>query len=279
MKRLGRGTTRNHADLSGLAEQLHNAGQRLAYPPTPDVAAVVAQRLARGATTPRHAPRVRLAWVMVAVVLLLGLWSVPTVRAAVAEWLQIGAVRIQLIEPTATPMPPTGTPRPTAVPTATPVPLANILNLSGKTTLAEARAQLDIPLRLPQYPVDLGAPDRVVVQRLSGGGSLALFIWLDDNATELNPTVRLSLMQMEADAFMTKGEPRTIRETTIGDHYALWTEGPYGLNYQEQGTRFERLVDGHVLIWTEQIDGQEITYRLETDWSLDEARRVAESLE
>ena len=117
------------------------------------------------------------------------------------------------------------------------------------------------------------------MQRLSGGGSLALFVWLDDVATESNPIAHLSLMQMEPEAYVTKGEPRTIRETTVGDNYALWTEGPYGLNYQEQGTRFERLVDGHVLIWTEEVDGQEITYRLETDGPLDEARRVAESLE
>ncbi len=273
MNEIGRGRVRQDVEFGTLENQLRTAGRQFVYPPTPNVAAGETR------TARRYAPRVRLAWAVAVLVLLLGLWSVPTVRASVVEWLQIGAVRIQLVAPTATVAPPTGTPRATVIPTATPVPLANVLKLSGETTLAEARAQLDIPLRLPQYPADLGTPDRVVVQRLSGGGSLALFIWLDDNATESNPTVRLSLMQMEADAFMTKGEPRTIRETTIGDHYALWTEGPYGLNYQEQGTRFERLVDGHVLIWTEQIDGEEITYRLETDWSLDEARRVAESLE
>jgi hypothetical protein len=36
-----------------------------------------------------------------------------------------------------------------------------------------------------------------------------------------------------------------------------------------------RLIDGHVLIWT---DGN-LTYRLETDLSLEEALKVAESLQ
>ena len=36
-----------------------------------------------------------------------------------------------------------------------------------------------------------------------------------------------------------------------------------------------RLIDGHVLIWTE----GNITYRLETSLSLDEALKVAESLQ
>jgi hypothetical protein len=39
--------------------------------------------------------------------------------------------------------------------------------------------------------------------------------------------------------------------------------------------QFERLVSGHVLIWA----GLDVTYRLETDLSLKEAVRIAESLE
>ena len=39
--------------------------------------------------------------------------------------------------------------------------------------------------------------------------------------------------------------------------------------------QFTRMIDGHVLIWEE----NKITYRLETDLELDEAIRIAESLQ
>jgi hypothetical protein len=39
--------------------------------------------------------------------------------------------------------------------------------------------------------------------------------------------------------------------------------------------QFERLINGHVLIWA----GLDVTYRLETDLSLEEAVKIAESLE
>jgi hypothetical protein len=39
--------------------------------------------------------------------------------------------------------------------------------------------------------------------------------------------------------------------------------------------QYRRMIDGQVLIW----EGDGITYRLETDLSLEEAIRIAESLE
>jgi hypothetical protein len=54
----------------------------------------------------------------------------------------------------------------------------------------------------------------------------------------------------------------------------VWAEGPYLLQLSGGDIDLRRLVEGHVLIWT---DGP-ITYRLETDLTLDEAVRIAESL-
>jgi hypothetical protein len=57
----------------------------------------------------------------------------------------------------------------------------------------------------------------------------------------------------------------------------LWTVGPYALQFQRSGQviyDLRRLIEGHVLIWTE----EGITYRLETDLSLQEAVQIAESL-
>jgi hypothetical protein len=68
-----------------------------------------------------------------------------------------------------------------------------------------------------------------------------------------------------------------VEETTVNGRPALWTEGPYLLQFRRDGhtvTEVQRLVEGHVLIWAE----GEITYRLESDLPLEEAVRIAESL-
>jgi hypothetical protein len=79
------------------------------------------------------------------------------------------------------------------------------------------------------------------------------------------------------DAFAMKGVPRVIERTSVHGRPAVWTLGPYVLEYVVDGRRdyqSRRLVDGHVLIWEE----SDITYRLETDVSLEEAIKIAESL-
>lgn len=245
-----------------------------AYPPTPDIAAGVARQLAQPSTRHRRVV-LRPVWagLLVLLIILAGLLLAPPMRAAILEFLQIGAVRIELAEPTLTAPPSFSTPAPK--PTATPQFLSSWLDLSGAVSLAEARAKLSMPLRLPTYPADLGEPDRVFVQKVGGSGSFALLIWLEPGQSE---QPRLTLMQMEPNAFVTKGEPEGIAQTTVHDQRALWTTGPYGLIYRSSGTQFVRLIDGHVLIWTEQVGEQEVTYRLESGLSMAEAVKVAESL-
>ena len=72
-----------------------------------------------------------------------------------------------------------------------------------------------------------------------------------------------------------KMNPALVQETTVNGRYAAWAVGPYPVRFSNGDLDFVRLVDGHVLIWT---DG-EITYRLETELDLEDAVRVAESLE
>ncbi|MCB0083606.1 MAG: hypothetical protein KDE47_21855 [Caldilineaceae bacterium] len=246
----------------------------LAYPPTPDIAAEVARRLEQPSARHRHfALRPAWAGLLALLAILAGLLLAPPIRAAIMTFLQIGAVRIELSEPTVASQPTLSTPVPK--PTTTPQFLESWLDLSGEVSLAEARAQLGIPLRLPTYPGGLGEPDRVYVQKVGGSGSFVLFIWLE-SAQRQQP--RLTLMQMEPNAFVTKGEPEEIVETMVHGQRALWTTGPYGLVYKSRGIQFVRLIDGHVLIWTEQVGEQEITFRLESGLSMAEAVRVAESL-
>jgi hypothetical protein len=260
------------------------------YPPTPHIAGAVRSRL--DAKTERPARlRPRLAWAVIAALLILGgLLAVPQVRAAVVQFLQIGAIRIFLAEPTPT-MTPTLTPSPsplppvvatsattptkeppTATPRPSPTPLSSVLDLAGETTLAEAQQKAGFPIRLPTYPPDLGPPDRVFFQDL--GGPVVVLVWLDPDQPD---RVRLSLHQLGPGTFGQKLQPPVIQETTVHGQPALWTEGPYLLQFQRGGQvvyEGQLLVTGHVLVWVE----EDITYRLETDLSLEEAVQIAESL-
>jgi hypothetical protein len=70
--------------------------------------------------------------------------------------------------------------------------------------------------------------------------------------------------------------PKVIRETQVNGQYAVWAEGVYPLKVSNGNEiEFTRLMSGHVLIW----EGGDVTYRLETDLSMEEAIRIAESLE
>jgi hypothetical protein len=258
-------------ELDQLEARLRTAAATFTYPPTPNVAASARRRL-----TPVQPPllvRRRLAWAaLVVAAIMVGLLSVPQVRAGILEFLQIGVIRIFLAPPTATPAPPTptGTPSPTVTPRPTPTPIPSLLDLAGETTLEDAQARLGFRIRLPSYPTDLGPPDRVYLQDLDG--DFVVLVWLDSDHPE---EVRLSLHMIEAGSFAgTKAEPQVIQETVVGGRRAIWAEGPYILRLTNGDIDFRRLIEGHVLIWAE----GDITYRLETDLPLDEAVKIAESL-
>jgi hypothetical protein len=257
--------------------RLQQLARRFPYPPTPDITGAVRAQLAEESRLKPELPPRRLAWAALLVLLILaGLLAVPQVRAALVEYLQIGAVRIFLIEPTLTPTPTAGTSleeKPvTTTPHPTPTPLASLLDLAGETTLAEAAKQAGFPIRLPAYPSDLGPPDRVFLQQI--GGPVVVLVWLNPAQPE---QVRLSLQQLGPGTFAEKGNPGVVQETKVNGQQALWAEGPYVLQFR-RGNQvdydFRRLVEGRVLIWAE----GDITYRLESDLSLEEAVRVAESL-
>jgi hypothetical protein len=247
----------------------------LAYPPTPDIAERVRLRLAREGRK-RGALRRQLAWAAgILLALLIGLWSVPPVRAAILEFIQIGAVRIWLVEPAPTPPPAPLTPA-TAAPTPTarltPTVLPSLFNLAGATTLAEAERRAGFPIRMPTYPTELGEPDGVFYQDMNG--PVVVLVWLEP---EEPSQARYSLQIMRDSALVYKMQPPVVMSTTVNGNPAIWTHGPYLLAYQaSSGTDWQSryLVTGHVLIW----EAEGLTYRLESDLSQDEAKRMAESL-
>jgi hypothetical protein len=138
---------------------------------------------------------------------------------------------------------------------------------------------VDYPILLPSYPPDLGQPDRVFVQ--DADGDMTILIWIDAE----NPTrVQMALHTIPPGSWaVEKMNPALVQETTVNGERAIWATGPYPVRFSNGDLDFVRLVDGHVLIWTDEdslAPGARagVTYRLETEMDLEEAIKVAESL-
>ena len=270
----------NELEQELFEERLISIAGGLEYPRTPDIARSVTARL-----RPVTRPRVRLAsravaWSLtIILVLCSSLMLIPPARAAIIEFIQIGIVRIfpPDVEPT-----PGMTPTPTPIGgvqmpvTATAAPQASDLipvlgQIAGETTLSIAQDRVNYSILLPAYPADLGDPDYVFVQ--NADGNMTILVWLDPQDPD---RVLMSLHFIpEGSWAIDKAHPQLIEVTSVNGERAIWVVGPYPLRLYNGELEFARLVDGHVLIWAE----GDITYRLETGLSLEEAIKVAESLE
>jgi hypothetical protein len=212
----------------------------------------------------------RLAWAALVVLMAVGLamLAVPSVRAAVLRFLQIGVVRIEVASPTAMPSaPPTTTPQATPMPTRTPQPLADQLNLYGRTTLTHVRA-IGVAVKVPAA---LGQPDAVYLQDM--GGSMAVLVWFDEARPGEPGKVRMSLQVFTNAAVVRKMQPKVLRTTQVKGRQAAWVQGEHVLQVRGGNYEVKQLVSANALIWAE---GKE-TYRLETDLTMAEAVRIAES--
>ncbi|HJS29246.1 MAG TPA: hypothetical protein VJ768_06470 [Anaerolineales bacterium] len=245
---------------------LEEAPERFPFPATPEIY----QRQSKGQPArTRRTPRI--AWAIALVILLaVAAMAVPPVRAAVLEFIQLGAIRIFLGNPT----PPVES-IPTAGSPVTPSPvrtgyLAGLLALGSEVTLEEAEGQAGFQIPLPFYPSDLGKPDRVLLPPFENGSGVVL-IWMDDR---LSQDVRMSLILLSPGAFVGKDSPATVEEITVRGLPGLWLSGKHSLIFQDEVVDYPIDVFGNVLIWEE----GGITYRMELNGTLDEALRIAESL-
>jgi hypothetical protein len=253
--------------------QLRAIAARMEYPRTPDIADSVRARL-RPSMPPRFLSKAAVWSLTIVLILVTSLMLIPPARAAIIEFIQIGVVRIFRAEPT--PISPPNQELPvipiTATPSATSQPLIPLLkDLVGETTLENAQKVVKYPLLLPSYPGDLGRPDYVFVQKVEG--AMAILVWLDPQ----NPDhVLMSLHFIPAGSWVLKKmDAIVIQTTSVDGHDAVWTTGPYPMILQNGDIQYMRMIDGHVLIW----ENEDVTYRLETDLSLEEAIRIAESLQ
>jgi len=255
--------------------QVKSIARQMGYPPTPDITGRVRSRL-HPTIKPRFISR-RLAWSLITVLtLFLSLFLIPPARAAIIEFIQIGIV--QIFKPASTPSPATLQPTSiTTIPiTATPVLtkeslIPSLNRFAGQTTLEKAYEQVNFPILLPTYPSDLGTPDLVFAQQADG--ALLILIWLDHENPE---QVKMSLHTIPPTSWtIRKFQPTVIEETKVNGLDAIWTTGPYPLLLRSGEVEITRLIEGHVLIWADET----LTYRLETDLPLDEALKIAESLQ
>ena len=263
-------------NMMEFEKRLHSIASEMDYPSTPDIAGSVAPRL-RPSARPRFASR-KLAWSLTIIfVLISSLMLIPPARAAIIEFIQIGIVRI-FPQPTQSPVDTTSTVSPEIITpsTATPESVSPLLipfldQIAGETNLANALQDAPYSILLPTYPPDLGQPDHVFLQDTDG--VMTVLVWVDPAQPE---HVTMSLHFIPAGHWaINKFGPAIIQETEVSGQDAIWGEGPYPMIMSNGRIRVERLIEGHVLIWA---DG-DITYRLETDLPLDEAIKIAESLE
>jgi hypothetical protein len=266
---------------------LTRAARTLTYPPSPDVSRAVIRRLA--ARRPGHARR---GWVLVGVTLaliLVVILAVPPVRAAVLEWIRLGAVRIFLAEPSPTLNPTSApqstlpavlsTPNPRTTPAdkaptdePVPTPLQSVLDLSGETSLEKIQAKhLGFKVTLPAFPPGLGLPEHVYYQQ--EGWPVVVLVWMDPAHPQ---AVRLVLSETNADSIIfQKMAVESVQNSLVNGLPALWVKGPYMLLTGSGDMAQARLVENsHTLIWTI----GELTYRLETSDDLETAVKIAESI-
>ena len=229
--------------------QVEAMARQFEFPPTPDIAGTVRDRIA---APHRRVTRQRVLQTaaLVLLVLLIAVLAVPDWRARALDWLGIGAIR--LVDEDSTPA-------------ATVTLLDSILDLQGRTTLENAQARVDFPLRMP---ADLPAPDAVFARRYPH--SMVVFVWLDTDAPPL------SLHQIDTRNVVIKRYPGEYESVAVNGYLALWLTSPHFIDYLPgDNTLIRRYVDSHVLLWEE----KGITYRIEGALTLAEALALAESLE
>ena len=253
-------------------EKLQETAVSFSYPPTPDIAGAVHGRLLSELSRPNPVQR-RLAWELIIILLLMGgLMAVPQVRAAVLRVIRAGAITIftSEIEETAVPSASVTPDVETAVSDQTP-PLA-IPDFADPITWAEAEASTTFPLGLPTYPKNLGSPDKVYLHT-NGQPTTVMLVWLEPEQPD---QVRMSLYHIEADQFARKRAIKIVETTKVNGREAFWIEGAHYFQLSNGRLQPWQFVEGNVLIWW---TANNVTYRLESNLPLEEAVRIAESLQ
>jgi hypothetical protein len=240
-----------------LEVALDELGRSIEFPPAPDLASRVRERIAverpprRSFLPARRTLVIALALLAVAVGALM---AVPGTRAAILEFFGVRGVAIEHVE---------------TLPT---VPTAVDLNLGARVSLDRARELADFEVVVPEA---LGEPDEVYFSDFPPGGMVAFVYGSSDEPRALLTQFKASVR----DAFFKKVEAGTqIEQVNVDGQPGLYLSGaPHVFGYfDESGTYQEetlRLV-GNVLLW----ERPPVTLRLEGDIPRDVALQIARSV-
>ena len=271
-------------DDATLEGALRDLAAAIAYPAPaagPDIASRVRQRIE--AAPPAPARRGPLAWLrdrpvrrslLVAVAALL-------ILAAVAGAVGLGVPGIRIFFGGATPtLSPTASP---AAPSATPGrsnPVGLTMGLGTAVSLDDAERLAGIDLVLPPDP-DIGPPDAAYLFQ----GRVAL-VWSERPGLPPDPSTGAGLLLSQFRGLVDEGYYRkqvvsngVVTPVTVNSGQGFWISGPphFFVYVDENGRAVEdshRMV-GDTLVWSV----GDMTYRLESQLGMEEAIRLAESLE
>ncbi|MBE2222157.1 MAG: hypothetical protein IAF02_11480, partial [Anaerolineae bacterium] len=233
------------------SEQIAETAVSFPYPETPDIAGAVQQRL-QPQPVPSRTLRWAVALALFVVLLSASLLAIPPVRAAVFEWLRIGAIEVFVVEDVSV----VETPALSFAETAVPL---SILDLGEAISLEEAQAIFPEPLR---QPVGWDAAAPVYSQQFLGRLPTISMQWQTADG------VTVTLSQIAAPYLGMKwASGEQVVETAVAGETAVWLEGTHPLRLKTGEADMQITIDSNVLIWTEGT----ITYRLEGQLSLAEA--------
>ncbi|VAW37446.1 hypothetical protein MNBD_CHLOROFLEXI01-3361 [hydrothermal vent metagenome] len=233
-------------------EQIQGWAASFSYPLTPDIAS----RLRPLPSTQPAYPNRRLAWVVILLLLTASLLAVPSVRAALVQILRAGGITIFVGEEAATDE-------------RSPLLSEQIPLFAEPITLDEALALYsDL-----QLPAELKPPDDLLLHGMNGWNSAVIFLWRDEAQPD---QIGMSLYQINVPQYAYK-EAGQLEITEVNGLQAFWIDAPhyFFLTLGNNESEAWSFVPGNVLIWW---DGT-VTYRLEGANSLEEALRLAESMQ
>jgi hypothetical protein len=234
---------------------LRELARQVEFPPTPDLASTVRQRLGaaprrRFALPRRRALAVAFAILAVAVGAVM---AVPSARTAVLEWLGIKGVAVVRVE---------------KLPEA---PLTNEVGLGERVTLEDARGRA--PWLVEPRDEDVGAPDEVYISDDVPGGQVT-FVW------GTRQEARLLMTQSPGSPFAEKMlQPDSETERTdVNGQRAIWFFGEeHFFVFRDRNGELQedtgRLV-GNTLLW----EVGDLTVRIEGDLSQKQALEIARSV-
>lgn len=198
-------------------------------------------------TQPSFAYSRTLARHVATIVLVMGLIAVaiPDIRAAILEVFQIGNVTIYLdgLDTTDEPL--------------------RLDDVAGETDIETAQTMLKFEMLVPA-----DQPDRVYVQN----ENMVILVWLNGETIE---KVFYQIRNFDWGIF--KSSVSSVIQFEVAGHYGMWLDTPHTIEFLYQDEVRDELtyfVSGNVLIW----EAGNITYRLESTLTMEEAITYAESL-